>query len=69
VGAAVGVAQLLKDAGLVASVGEARRLIEQGGVKLDGARIGDTRATVPTKGGILAQVGKRRIAKILFRAR
>ncbi len=53
---------------LAASNGEARRLIKQGGVKVDGKAVRDAKAEVSIKAGvsILVQVGKRRIARVIF---
>ena len=64
-------AQLVKvlvSAGLVASNSEARRLLQQGGVKLNGETVADPFATVPATAGTthLLQVGKRRFARITF---
>lgn len=60
----IGVAQLLKLAGLVASTSEAFRAIEQGGIKLDGEKVSD-KALAITKGvSVVAQVGKRKFARI-----
>lgn len=60
----IGVAQLLKLAGLVASTSEAFRAIEQGGIKLDGEKVTD-KALVLNKGmSIVAQVGKRKFAHV-----
>ncbi len=60
----VGVAQLLKLAGLVASTSEAFRAIEQGGVKLAGEKVSD-KALMLNKGiTVVAQVGKRKFANV-----
>lgn len=60
----VGVAQLLKLAGLVVSTSEAFRAIEQGGVKLGGEKVSD-KAFVLNKGStVIAQVGKRKFANV-----
>lgn len=60
----VPLAQLLKQAGLVASTSEALRMIDQGGVKLDGEKVND-KATILARGiTVTAQVGKRKFAKI-----
>ena len=60
----IGVAQLLKLAGLVSSTSEAFRAIEQGGIKLDGEKVTD-KALVLNKGAIIiAQVGKRKFANV-----
>jgi len=55
---------LLRAAGLVSSTSEARRLIQQGGVSVDGARIAEIDARVPVKDGTIVQVGKRKFARI-----
>ncbi len=62
--ATVGVAQLLKMAGLVASTSEAFRAIEQGGVKLNSEKVSD-KALQLNKGSVItAQVGKRKFANV-----
>lgn len=60
----VGVAQLLKQAGLVNSTSEAFRAIEQGGIRLDGERISDKALTLRKGASVVAQVGKRKFARI-----
>jgi tyrosyl-tRNA synthetase len=62
------VAKLLVAAGLAGSNAEARRLLSQGGVKVDGTVITDPFATLPTTPGsaVLVQVGKRRFARLRF---
>ena len=58
------IANLLKDAGLVASTSEAMRMIKQGAVKINGEKIED-RGLVCEKGSSsVYQVGKRRFAKV-----
>ncbi|MEI6266525.1 MAG: tyrosine--tRNA ligase [bacterium] len=57
-------AELLHFAGLVSSKTDGRRIIEQGGVKVDGAVIGDREATVNSTSGMVIQVGKRKFIKI-----
>ncbi len=55
---------LLKNAGLVASTSEATRMIQQGGVKIDGVKVED-RSLLINKGTIAVfQVGKRKFAKV-----
>jgi tyrosyl-tRNA synthetase len=63
-GDTVGVAQLLKQAGLVNSTSEAFRAIEQGGIRLDGERISDKTLTLRKGASVVAQVGKRKFARI-----
>ncbi|HEX8566941.1 MAG TPA: tyrosine--tRNA ligase [Pyrinomonadaceae bacterium] len=57
--------KLLAETGLAASVGEARRLIEQGGVKINGEKITNANADVEISDeGILLQVGKRKFLRV-----
>jgi tyrosyl-tRNA synthetase len=58
------VPQLLKQAGLVSSTSEAIRMIDQGGVKLDGEKINDRATMVEVGTVVIAQVGKRKFARI-----
>jgi len=59
---------LLREAGLAASNSEARRLIQQGGVRVDGTVVRDVKAEVDAGAGstLLLQAGKRRFAKVIF---
>lgn len=59
----IGIARLIKEAGLCPSTGEANRNIEQGGVRLEGERISD-RGLKVKPGTYTLQVGKRRWAKV-----
>ena len=61
---ALPVAQLLKLAGLVPSTSEALRQIAAGGVRLDGEKITDKNSAVPRGATVVAQVGKRRFARV-----
>jgi len=58
------IGQLLKQAGLTPSTTEAQRMIEQGGVKLDGERVSDKALKIPAGRTVVAQVGKRKFARI-----
>ncbi len=60
----IGIAQLLKQAGLTPSTSEALRMIEQGGVKLDGEKISDRILLVAKGRTVVAQVGKRKFARV-----
>ncbi|WP_353193249.1 tyrosine--tRNA ligase [Pandoraea pnomenusa] len=62
-GAPLGIAQLLKQAGLVPSTSEANRNIEQGGVRIDGEAVSDKGARIEA-GTYVVQVGKRRFARV-----
>jgi tyrosyl-tRNA synthetase len=57
--------KLLAATGLAASNGEARRLLTQGAVSIDGERVDDPhRELAPSAEGYLVKVGKRRFARI-----
>ena len=62
-GAPLGIASLLKAAGLAPSTSEAIRNIEQNGVKIDGVTVADKQLKVET-GIYVVQVGKRKFAKV-----
>jgi tyrosyl-tRNA synthetase len=63
-GESIGVAQLLKMAGLVESTSEAMRAIQQGGVKIDSEKVEDKNLQISKGVSLVAQVGKRKFAKI-----
>jgi len=63
-GDSVGICQLLKMAGLVESTSEAMRAIQQGGVKLDSEKVEDKNLQIKNGSVIVAQVGKRKFARI-----
>lgn len=63
-GETIGIAQLLKLANLVESTSEAMRAIQQGGVKLDSVKIDDKALQLAKGVTVIAQVGKRKFAKI-----
>jgi tyrosyl-tRNA synthetase len=64
-GAPLGVAQLLKAAGLCASTSEAMRMVDQGGVRIDGNVVSDKNLKVEA-GQFVMQVGKRKFARVSF---
>jgi tyrosyl-tRNA synthetase len=61
------ISQLLKQAGLTPSTTEAQRMIEQGGVKLDGERVSDKGLRIQAGRTVVAQVGKRKFARIIVK--
>jgi tyrosyl-tRNA synthetase len=63
-GESVGIAQLLKMAGLVESTSEAMRTIKQGGVKIDSVKVEDKNLQINKGATLVAQVGKRKFAKV-----
>jgi tyrosyl-tRNA synthetase len=60
----LGIAHLLKRAGLVSSTSEAFRMIEQGAVKIDGQRVEDRSLQLAAGSSGIYQVGKRRFARV-----
>jgi len=64
--AGLAIANILKQAGLTASTSEALRMIEQGGVKLDGEKIADKSLILNAGKQMVLQVGKRKFARVLL---
>ena len=62
-GAPLGIGQLLKQAGLCPSTSEALRMVEQGGVRIDGAVVADKALKVDA-GSYVLQVGKRKFVRM-----
>ena len=62
-GAPMGIGALLKSAGLAPSTSEALRLVEQSGVRIDGAVVSDKALKIDA-GTYVVQVGKRKFAKV-----
>ncbi len=62
-GAPLGIGQLLKQAGLCASTSEALRMVEQGGVRIDGGAVSDKGLKLEA-GTFVVQVGKRKFARV-----
>ncbi|MDH5617224.1 MAG: tyrosine--tRNA ligase [Gammaproteobacteria bacterium] len=60
----LGIAYLLKAAGLVGSTSEAFRMIEQGAVRIDGERVADRALQVEAGSTNIFQVGKRKFARV-----
>jgi tyrosyl-tRNA synthetase len=59
-------AQILADTGLASSKGDARRLIEQGGVRVGGEKASAANADIAVdSAGVLLQVGKRKFLKLI----
>ncbi|HEU4352804.1 MAG TPA: tyrosine--tRNA ligase [Burkholderiales bacterium] len=58
------ITQIMKTAGFAPSVSEAQRLIEQGGVKVDGERVSDRSLRFSAGHSFVLQVGKRKAARI-----
>jgi tyrosyl-tRNA synthetase len=62
--ATISLARLLKQVGLAESTSAAHRLIEQGGVKIDGERVDNPRVTLTSGPARLLQVGKRGFLRV-----
>ena len=60
----MGIAQVLKYAGLTGSTSEALRMIEQGGVRLDGERVSDRLLVLKPGTTVVLQIGKRKFARV-----
>ena len=60
----LGIAHLLKNAGLVSSTSDAFRMIKQGAVRIDGQRVDDRALQVDAGTTNVYQVGKRRFARV-----
>ena len=60
----IGVATLLKQAGLTSSTSESFRMIQQGAVRIDGEKISDRGLELSRGAVLVAQVGKRKFARI-----
>ena len=66
-GAPLGLAQLLRQAGLCASSSEAMRMVDQGGVRIDGNVVSDKALQIEA-GTFVLQVGKRKFARVTLAA-
>lgn len=65
-GAIPTIVQVLKLSGLTASTSEAMRMIEQGGVKVDGVKVEDKALVLAVAKPLVLQVGKRKFARVEF---
>jgi tyrosyl-tRNA synthetase len=67
-GKRIPIVQVLKQAGLAASASEAQRLIEQGGVRIDGQKVSDKGVALSASdcSPVVLQVGKRKFARIIL---
>ena len=64
VGEGMPIANILKEAQLVASTSDAHRMVKQGAVKIDGEKIEDSRRQLMPGFKAVMQVGKRKIAQV-----
>lgn len=60
-----GIVDLLTDAGLAKSKSEARRLIDGGGVRVDGEKVESYDLTLAPGAGVVVQVGRRKFVRVV----
>lgn len=60
----IGVIDLVAELKLLPSKGEARRMIANGGVKINEEKVSDMKAEITIQDGLIVQVGKRKFAKL-----
>ncbi|MCI5149813.1 MAG: tyrosine--tRNA ligase, partial [Candidatus Electrothrix sp. MAN1_4] len=58
--------KLLLEAGLVKSTSDGRRMVKQNAVSVNGEKVADVNAEIPTDGEVLLKVGKRRFCRVSF---
>ena len=63
----IDIVSLLSETGLTASKSEARRLVEQGGVKVNEARVSNLEARISLQKPVVVQCGKRKFARVSVR--
>jgi tyrosyl-tRNA synthetase len=66
-GAGLPIAQALRAAGLTATTSEALRMVDQGGVRIDGEKVTDRGLLLPAGANVVVQVGKRKYCRIFVR--
>jgi len=66
-GSDAAIAQVLKSAGVCPSTTDAQRMIEQGGVRVNGEKVGDKSLRLAAGATYVLQVGKRKFAKVALR--
>lgn len=60
----ISLVHMLKEIGLVSSTSDGYRMIDQGGVKIDGESVHERNLTIPVGSVHIYQVGKRRFARV-----
>ena len=59
------IVRLLVASGMAATNGEARRLVSQGGVKIDGRKVTDQDLELQVDGELVIKIGKKRFLKVI----
>ena len=65
--APMGIVDFLMAAGMFESKSDARRMVDQGGIQIDGKKITDWRATVAPKGEFMVQRGKKTFLRVIVK--
>jgi len=65
-GESIWLPKLLHEAGLVQSTSDGRRMVKQNAVSVNGDKVADVNAEIPTDTDVLLKVGKRRFCKVFF---
>lgn len=60
------IAQLLKQSGLTASTSESLRMVDQGGVRINGERVADRNLRISRDQTLVLQVGKRKFVRVVL---
>ncbi|MFA7281390.1 MAG: tyrosine--tRNA ligase [Sterolibacterium sp.] len=66
IGGSLPIAQILKLSNLTPSTSDALRMIEQGGVRLDGEKVSDKNLALKAGASVVVQVGKRKFARVIL---
>jgi tyrosyl-tRNA synthetase len=62
----ISIAHLLKQSGLTASTSESLRMIDQGGVRINGEKVADRNSRVSRGQSLVLQVGKRKFVRVVL---
>ncbi len=62
----IGIIDLIMEANFAPSRGEARRLVTQGGVSIEGEKITDPKAEITITDGNVLKVGKRKFVRLII---
>ncbi|MCI5207844.1 MAG: tyrosine--tRNA ligase [Candidatus Electrothrix sp. ATG2] len=65
-GESIWLPKLLLEAGMVKSTSDGRRMVKQNAVSVNGDKVADVNAKIPTDAEVLLKVGKRRFCKVSF---
>jgi tyrosyl-tRNA synthetase len=60
------IAQLLKQSGLTASTSESLRMVDQGGVRINGEKVADRNSRISRDQSLVLQVGKRKFVRVIL---